>query len=54
MKKKLNLYHQPKIEILVLDVQDVITASRGDSNPFAGEGHDLTEFFGQENEGYME
>ena len=37
MKKKLNTYEEPKIELLVLDVMDVITSSQGDPNPFAGE-----------------
>lgn len=46
MKKKLNTYEEPKIEILLLDVKDVITASQGDPNPFAGEDVGLTGFFG--------
>ena len=42
MKKKLNIYEEPKIDILVLDVRDVITASREiGANPFEGEGEDL-------------
>ena len=42
MKKKLNLYEEPKIEILVLDLKDVITSS-GEigANPFEGEGEYL-------------
>ncbi len=51
MKKKLNIYEEPKIEILVLDVQDVITTSVG-ANPFLGEGEDLSGFFGQGSDGY--
>jgi len=47
MKKKLNIYEEPKIEILVLDVKDVITASG--SNPFMGEEVNLSGYFGQEN-----
>ncbi len=47
MKKKLNNYEEPKIEILVLDVKDVITASGSD--PFEGEGVNLSGYFGQEN-----
>ncbi len=45
MKKKLNFYEEPKIEILVLEVQDVVTASEGAPNPFLGEEQDLTGFF---------
>ena len=52
MKKKLNIYDEPKIEILVLDVQDVITASN--ANPFAGEDVDLAGYFNQGNNGFMD
>ena len=37
MKKILRTYDEPKIEILVLDVKDVITASSNSYDPFAGE-----------------
>ncbi len=33
MKKKLNIYEEPKIEILVLEVQDVITTSAFEGEP---------------------
>lgn len=48
MKKKLNLYEEPAIGILVLEVQDMITASREDPRPFLGEEQDLTGFFEQD------
>ncbi len=51
MKKKLNIYEEPKLEILTLDVQDVITSSGG-ANPFMGEDDDLSGFFGQGSDGY--
>ena len=52
MKKKLNTYEEPKIEILVLDVKDVITASGFD--PFEGEGEDLSDyFFGEKRNGFF-
>jgi len=54
MKKKLNLYEEPQIAILVLEVQDVITTSFGDANPFAGEEQDLSDFFGQGSDGYTD
>ena len=54
MKKKLNYYDEPKIEILVLEVQDVITASRGDPSPFVGDEQDLTGFFGQRDNGFVD
>ena len=53
MKKKLNIYEEPKIEILVLEVQDVITASQGDPYPFLGDEQDLTSFFGQRDNGFV-
>ena len=43
VKNKLNFYEEPKIEILALDVQDVITASNG--NAFAGEEDDFSKYF---------
>ena len=51
MKKKLSFYEEPKIEILVLEVQDVITVSQGDPYPFLGEEEDLMGF-GERNNGY--
>lgn len=51
MKKKLNLYEEPKIAILVLSVQDVITTSAAD--PFEGEGVDLSGFFSQSDNGQL-
>ena len=53
MKKKLNLYEEPQIAILVLDVQDVITTSRGAADPFEGEDEDLSGYlFGQGGDGF--
>jgi len=49
MKKKLNLYEKPTIEILVLEVKDVITSSREDPSPFLGEEQDLSGFFEKKN-----
>ena len=53
MKKKLSFYEEPKIEILVLEVQDVITVSQGDPYPFLGEEQDLTGFL-ERNKGYFD
>ncbi|MBO5043183.1 MAG: hypothetical protein J6D87_09480 [Clostridia bacterium] len=51
MKKKLNVYEEAKIEILVLEVKDVITSSQGDPYPFLGEEQDFSGFF-ERNKGY--